>query len=393
MASFDPFAEEYFDDPFPIFKRLRDEEPACYVEEYDCYFLSRFEDIWQAVSDPRFSHRLGTNSQDLLVGKPPHLALSSMVPPAHTELRKVLFPHFSPRSAAKLEARTRELVGDFLDEALERGGELDVNGDLGRKISARVAFLLIGLPIADADMAAAAVNTAFDRSKGVKGPTEAALAAQQGLHEYLHRAMEERRGSPGGDGLIDRLLDFRHEGRPLPDDQIVSNLYLMVVGGTETLPKVFAGGVYQLWRHPDQRARLAADPGLAPDAFWEILRYEMPTLMLGAASDEPAEICGGLKIPAGQRIMHLWVSANRDEREFPDPDRFDIQRKAPRILTFNHGRHRCLGAHIAQMEGRVLLQELLARAPEYEVVEEKVVRIRSEFFRGYSEMPIRLRPS
>ena len=170
MASFDPFAEEYFDDPFPIFKRLRDEEPACYVEEYDCYFLSRFEDIWQAVSDPRFSHRLGTNSQDLLVGKPPHLALSSMVPPAHTELRKVLFPHFSPRSAAKLEARTRELVGDFLDEALERGGELDVNGDLGRKISARVAFLLIGLPIADADMAAAAVNSAFDRSKGVKGP-------------------------------------------------------------------------------------------------------------------------------------------------------------------------------------------------------------------------------
>jgi cytochrome P450 len=162
----------------------------------------------------------------------------------------------------------------------------------------------------------------------------------------------------------------------------------MVIGGTETLPKVFAGGVYQLYKHPDQRAELASDLGLARDAFWEMLRVEMPTLMLGACAEQETEIGGGTKISRGQKIMHLWVSANRDEREFDEPDRFDIHRKAPRILTFNHARHRCLGAHIAQMEGRVLLEELLVRAPEYEIDEGAAVRIRSEFFRGFEQLPI-----
>lgn len=161
-----------------------------------------------------------------------------------------------------------------------------------------------------------------------------------------------------------------------------------MVGGTETLPKVFAGGVYQLWRHADQRAQLVADPSLVPDAFWEILRFEMPTLMLGACAEQDTEIGGGTSIREGQKIMHLWVSANRDEREFEDPDHFNIHRRAPRILTFNNARHRCLGAHVAQMEGRVLLEELLARAPEYEVDEENGVRIRSEFFRGFDRLPI-----
>lgn len=114
----------------------------------------------------------------------------------------------------------------------------------------------------------------------------------------------------------------------------------------------------------------------------------MPTLMLGACAEEETEIGGGTKIAVGQKIMHLWVSANRDEREFDDPDRFDIHRKAPRILTFNNGRHRCLGAHIAQMEGRVLLEELLTRAPEFDVDEAGAVRIRSEFFRGFDRLPI-----
>ena len=162
----------------------------------------------------------------------------------------------------------------------------------------------------------------------------------------------------------------------------------MVVGGTETLPKVFAGGLFQLAKHPDQRKELAGDLSLAADAFWEMLRFEMPTLMLGACAEQETEIGGGTRISKDQKVMHLWVSANRDEREFGEPDRFDIHRRAPRILTFNHARHRCLGAHIAQMEGRVLLEELLVRAPEYAVDEANAVRIRSEFFRGFDRLPL-----
>jgi hypothetical protein len=387
MVAFDPFAESYFDDPFPVYRELRDEARAYYHEELDCYFLSRFEDIWDAVNSGHFSHRKGTNTQDLLVGKPPNLALSSMVPPAHTSLRKRLWPFFSPSATRALEPLVRESAAHFLDEAMEQG-RIDANGELGRRISVRVAFRIIGLPEEGADRAAELVGLAFDRSPDIKGPNERALTAQADLHAYLKGQIEARQARPGEGTLLDELIAYAFEGQKLPFEQLLSNVYLMVVGGTETLPKVFAGGVYQLWKNPDQRAELAGDLSLAQDAFWEMLRYEMPTLMLGACAEQETEIGGGQKIPLGQKIMHLWVSANRDEREFDDPDRFDIHRRAPRILTFNNARHRCLGAHVAQMEGRILLEELLTRAPEFEIDEANAVRLRSEFFRGFDRLPI-----
>ena len=162
---------------------------------------------------------------------------------------------------------------------------------------------------------------------------------------------------------------------------------ILVVGGTETLPKVFAGGVLQLYRHPEQRAALVKDPSLIPAAFVEIARYEMPTQFLTRTVGRDLEL-RGQKLREGQGVLLLYRSANRDEHEFEEPDRFDIHRRAPRILTFNHARHRCLGAHIAQMEGRVLLEELLVRAPEYAVDEANAVRIRSEFFRGFDRLPL-----
>ncbi len=387
MLEFDPFSESYFDDPFPVYERMRNESRAYYHEELDCYFLSRFDDIWDAVGSGHFSHRKGTNSQDLLVNKMPNLALSSMSPPDHTALRKMLWPFFSPRATRAIEPFVREHAKRFIQEAIEKGC-VDANGELGRRITVRVAFKLIGLPQEDADRVADLVGLAFDRSPDVKGPNQKALDAQAALHGYLQGKIEERKAAPAEGDLLDALIAYRFEGNALPDAQLLSNLYLFVIGGTETLPKVFAGGVYRLWKHPDQRAELAGDLSLAADAFWEMLRYEMPTLMLGSCAEQETEIGGGTKIQTGQKIMHLWVSANRDEREFDDPDRFDIHRKAPRILSFNHARHRCLGAHIAQMEGRVLLEELLTLAPEFEIDEERTVRIRSEFFRGFDRLPI-----
>lgn len=387
MVEFDPFSESYFDDPFPVYEAMRNEARAYYHEELDCYFLSRFQDIWDAVNSGHFSHRKGTNTQDLLAGKAPNLALSSMTPPSHTALRKTLWSFFSPSETRKLEPFVRKHAARFIDEGIE-AGRIDANGELGRRISVRVAFAIIGLPEEDSDHAAELVGLAFARSPDVKGPDERALAAQAELHEYLSGQIKARQEAAGGDDLLDELIAYQFEGQKLPFAQLLSNIYLLVVGGTETLPKVFAGGVYQLYKHPDQRAELAGDLSLAKDAFWEMLRYEMPTLMLGACAEQPTEIGGGMKIDEGQKIMHLWVSANRDEREFEDPNRFDIHRRAPRILTFNHARHRCIGAHIAQMEGRVLLEELLTRKPEFEIDEGEAVLIRSEFFRGFERLPI-----
>jgi len=390
MLSFDPFSERYFDDPFPIYARLRDEAPALYLEQYDCFFLSRFQDVWDAVSNPAFSHRRGTTSMELLLGNTDlhQRALSGLVPPEHTALRKALAPAFGPRATRQLEAEAQDLAAGFLEERLPEG-ELDAISDLALRLSVRVAFRILGLPLADAESVAVQVGQTFHRQEGTRGYTETGRSATQDLREYLADLVHERQGRRGDADLIDTLLAFRFEGRALPPEEVVSNLYLMVIGGTETLPKVFAGLLYQLWRHPDQRAEVVAQPELAAGAFWEALRYEMPTLMLGATAEEDTAISGGKPVRAGQKLMHLWCSANRDEREFPEPERFDIHRRAPRILSFNHARHRCLGAHVAQMEGRVLLREVLKRIPDYEVEESRAVRIRSEFFRGFSSLPLR----
>jgi cytochrome P450 len=162
---------------------------------------------------------------------------------------------------------------------------------------------------------------------------------------------------------------------------------MIAIGGTETFPKVFSALLYRLWQNPAQRAAVAADPSQAPHAFQEALRYDMPTQMLGRTVAQDFEL-HGQRLRAGSGICFLWASANRDEREFPDPDRFDVARRAPRILSFGTGAHMCLGANAAKLEGRVLLEELLARMPEYEVDEAASVRLRSEFFRGFARLPI-----
>jgi cytochrome P450 len=248
---------------------------------------------------------------------------------------------------------------------------------------------IAGLPVEDTDWVFEKVRAAFDRQVGVRGQTDAARAAVAELTGYAAFHIDERRRRPNGEGVIARLLSFEYEGRPMKEEEIVSNLFLLLIGGSETMPKVFAGLVHRLWQNPDQRAAVAAEPDLTPDAVWEALRTEMPTLMLGATAEADTEICGGVPVRAGQKVIHLWAAANRDEREFADPDRFDIHRRAPRIASFNPGRHICLGMHVAQMEGRVLLRELLRVAPRYEVIEDEAVRVRSEMFRGYASLPIR----
>src|SRR5262245_53385422 len=321
-----PFSEALCDDPWPIYRRLRDEAPAYYLEEFDCWFLSRFEDVWRACADPRFAAGDGVTSIDLLLGQRFPSAeseqnLASLDPPRHTRLRERLAPLFMPRAARALEGFTRELAGSLLDAALPRG-ELDVIGDLAMRVSVRVACRILGIPLEDADLLAGNVNAAFHRDPEARGQTEAGQAAGSLLRDYLSKWVAERRARPRGDGLIDRLLAFEVDGRRFSNEDVVSNLTLLVIGGTGTLPKVVAGAVHQLARHPEQRARVASQPGMAADALWEALRTEMPTQMLGRTLREEV-VLHGLRLRPGQKAMFLWACANRDEREFADPERFD----------------------------------------------------------------------
>ncbi len=186
--------------------------------------------------------------------------------------------------------------------------------------------------------------------------------------------------------LLNAYLNAEFDGKPIPDDNIASQMATLVIGSTDSFPKIFAAGALELYRNPEQRAELVADPGLIPNAFREALRYGMPTQFLGRTVVEPVQLREH-RFEPGQIVIFLFPSANRDDREFDDPDRFDIRRRSRRILTFGHGSHSCLGTHIAALEGELATRHLLERMPEYVIDEARVERLRSEFVSGIVGLP------
>ena len=359
MVDYHPLSEKvYGDEVWPIFRQMRDEAPAYYLEEFDCFFLTRFEDIWNLLPQPGISMVNGQTTIDLLLGQAISPgngeALSGADPPYQTALRAAIMRYFSPNAARRLEPLARQFVRSFLKEARERG-RVDLVGELAMRLSVRVACTIIGISLDEADRLVADVNAFFDRSDDVDGSTETSLAAKDRLIHFIDELIEAHRRKPGDGDLVDALLAIEVDGKKISQDGLRGTLQTGIIGGTETLPKVFAACAYRLWQNPEQRAQVAANPAeLARDAFWEALRYDMPTQMLGRTVTQDIQLHDTLMKP-GQKVMFLWPAANRDEREFPDPERYDFTRRAPRILSFGHATHRCMGAHVAQLEGRILI--------------------------------------
>jgi hypothetical protein len=271
-------------------------------------------------------------------------------------------------------------------------GECDVVGDLGAQLSVRVACTAIGIPLEDAQLLHALVWRFFAREPGVDGITEDGLKAAEELNDYFLRLVDGRRRSGhDADDVVNLFRRVEVGGRRLADPEIASHLSMLIIGGSETFPKTLANAVYRLGEHPDQRAECAADPSLIPDAYNEALRYDMPTQFLGRTLLRDLKL-HGRPMRAGQAVLFLYPSANRDEREFEEPDRFDVKRRPRRILSFGAGTHACLGMHVARMEGRVCLEAILARMPEYVVEIERAERLRTEFVQGFASLPIRFDP-
>jgi hypothetical protein len=392
MLRYDPFDSAIIHgDPHPIYKRLRDEAPVYYVERFDCWALSRFEDVWNALDDPNVSSARGSTSGHLLTRvQPLQRMLNTMDPPEHTRLRALLRPLFSPARMRRLEPEFRRFVAGTLD-ALRDREVVDAVGELAQPLATFVACAVAGFPPADGEMLRELVHRFLAREKGVDGMTEAGVRAQEEMGAYFSGLAAERRRAPrDAEDALGALLGFEPEGRPMPDEEVAANLMLLLIGGTDTLPKALANTLHRLHRNPVQRARVVADPELALDAFHEALRIDMPTQYMCRSLLRDAEL-HGQKLRAGQPLLLLYASANRDEREFPDPDAYRLERRPPRHLGFSHGTHACLGLHAARAEARIAIQELLARHPRYEVQEDGIERFETEFVQGYSKLPIRLR--
>jgi cytochrome P450 len=389
MLEYDPHSETMLRDPYPVYRRLRDEDPVHFVEKYHGWALSRFEDIWQVTQDvEHLTAREGTTPPYLVSRVIPALPnLNHMDPPEQKQLRAELAPFFLPRRVRSLEERIRALVRDCLDVLIETG-EADAVRDIGQIVASRVACLAIGFPPGDSAYIVDLVKRFFSREPGVEGMTETGVAAFAEMQAYLSRIAAARRACTGPpENPIDVLVRARVAGEPLDDELVGQHLILLLAGATETFPKVFASSVLRLWQHPDQRRTLVQDRARIPVALRECLRYDMPTQFAMRKIVKPLEL-RGRSLQVGELVIFLWPAGNRDEREFTDPDVFDIARDPPRLLSFGNGIHRCLGAHFAQAEGRILLEELLARAPDYEVDEARAARERSELFQGFTRLPM-----
>ena len=388
MIDYDPFDARVRADPLPYYTALREEAPVYYIEKYDAWALSRFEDIWACSSDPRFSAASGTAPAQVLTKEQPLTPmLNVMDPPAHTRLRAAIRKSFLPASIRQLEPVARKLFDGLLDEVQERG-ECDVVQDLAARLSVQAACMAIGLPAEDGRHLTELVQRFFTHDPDEQGMAESGLAALGELTDYCTgRARERRRRPEEGPRALDALLRFDNDGRPFSDEEIGSHLTMLIIGGSETFPKTLANGIVRLWQHPEQRAALIEDPSQIPAAYDEILRFDMPTQFLCRTLREDLTL-HGQSLRKGQGVLFLYASANRDEREFDKPDRFDIARRAQRFLSFGAGTHACLGTHVARMEGRVTLEAILSRMPDYEVQLDRAQRLRTEFVQGYSHLPI-----
>ena len=391
MVQYSPLMPEILENPFPIYKRLRDEAPAYYCEEFDCWALSRFQDIWEQSSDNESYSAAARGTTPLhLITKQLSVfpSVNMMDPPEHVRNRALISGAFKPKRVQELAPVVEEIV-ERRAQVLDTDAEVDLVGDYIAKVAIEVSCVLLGLPVEDGDTLYGYVNRFFDREPGKPGITEDGIAAMADLGSHLADLVRYHRKHPlDADVLMNAYLNARFDGEPLSDADIASQMSTLVIGSTDSFPKIFASFVLELFRHPAQRAELVADGSLVPNAFREGLRYGMPTQFLGRTVTKEVHLHGQTFTP-GQAVIFLYPSANRDEREFEDPDRFDIHRRSKRILTFGHGNHACLGTHIAALEGETSIRALLRHMPEYVVDESRIARLRSEFVAGITGMPVR----
>ncbi len=395
---YDPFAPEVMADPLPFYKILRDEFPAYFIEEYEAWAISRFEDVWTILNDTE-GHITSTEGtmmfrEQLVVSNggvvpeasyDPLTVLSYTESPVHEDLRQAVGPPLRRNAVQRLEELIRAMARARLDELIPRG-RFNVTREYGGIVAAATMCHLFGIPLSDAEMVRDAVLVCDPSVQDV-----AAQGVAYGQLTDLVTDVVRRRRAAGADGrypLIDGLLDFRLNGRALTDEEISGSVLATILfGGAETLPKVVAHGLMELWRDPDQRREVAADPANCATAFEEMLRFCAPAQWFTRQVKKPIVIAGK-ELSVGHRIFPLLMSGNRDEREFEDPDRFIWDRAVKRHLAFGQGQGFCIGNHVARLEGRILLEELLARVPDYEIDIEHAVRPPSSFQWGWRTVPM-----
>ena len=381
---FNPYSPSFRQDPYPVYRRLRDEYPVYHNEELGFFAISRYDDIVAALQDVETfssSNALGIGAPKEVLDQIPMMMM--LDPPRHGQLRALVNRAFTPRRVAGLEPRIRALARSLVDDFIERGS-CDLVEHFSGPLPATVTAELLGVPAEDGLMfkeKSTAIVT-----QDAKGGGDLDFTPAIELMLYMTAAYDERRKQPRDD-LMSALLEAEIDGERLSQEELLGFAFLLLVAGNETTTNLISNAVGLLDQYPDQRRQLVDDPSLLHAAIEEFLRFESPVQGLSRTPRKDSVI-HGCTVPEDAQLLLLYASANRDERRIDDPERFDISRDPKPHLAFGFGTHFCLGASLARLEAKIALEELLARAPEFRLDFASSARLGGGVVRGWATLPV-----
>jgi cytochrome P450 len=397
-----PLGDGYFQDPLSVFARMREQSPVTSVitpEGQRAWLITRYEDVRKALADPRLSKDWRKLRSPGFVPDPSvGFLMAHMLnadPPDHTRLRRLVQKAFTPGRVAALRPRIEAITGALLDAMAGGGGAAGDSPDGAIDLITAFAFPLpmtvicelLGIPDGDREefktwsQVILSSTATFDEYRAAGGA----------MYAYFTALLADKRAAPADD-LLSALITARDSGDSLDEPELLAMIFLLLVAGHETTVNLIATGTLALLTHPAEFARLRSDPSLLPGAVEELLRYANP---LNHATDRyaPASFeVGGVLIPAGEPVLVVTSSANRDPARFPDPDRLDVGRDASGHVAFGHGIHYCVGAPLARLEGEIAFGALLSRFPGLSLaVDPAALRWRpSSLIHGLETLPVRL---
>jgi cytochrome P450 len=379
---YDPYDVEINADPYPVFRRLREEAPLYYNERHDFYAVSLFDDVERALLD----HKTYISGRGAILElikaniKIPPGVLLFEDPPVHTVHRSLLSRVFTPRKVAALEPKIREFCARSLDP-LVGARRFDFIADLGAQMPMRTIGMLLGIPEEDQESIRDSVDANLRTEAGK--PMKRSDISGEMFAEYIDWRAEH----PSTELLQAEFEDETGKVRRLTREEILTYVNVLAGAGNETTGRLIGWAGKLLADHPDQRRQLVEDRALIPNAIEEILRYEPPAPQVARYVARGVEV-RGRTVPEGSVMLLLIGAANRDDRRHPDGERFDIRRQIDQHLTFSHGIHFCLGAALARLEGRVALDEVLKRFPEWEVDRAGARLATTSTVRGWETLPV-----
>jgi len=397
-VDYDPRRPEVIADPFPVFQELREQAPLYRSSVLGGWVLTRYDDVKLAISDRRFSAdrmrpffaQLPVSSQTAYATLRDSISRWAVFhdPPEHTRLRGLMNKAFTARAIERLEPRIRILIDRLLDQVVDVG-EMDLIADLAYPLPASVILDMLGLPCDDldrikvwSDELALFVGSSVNTPDKYQRATDSITA----MNEYFLRAIQRRRHTPGDD-LLTSLLAAQEQGDLLSDDELVATCVLLVFAGHETTTNLIGNGILALLRHPAELARLRNEPGLMPLAVEELLRFDGPAASVVRIATEEI-LLHGQTIRPGERVFAMLNAANRDPRQFANPETLDIARKENRHLAFGQGIHFCIGAPLARMEAKLAITAILQRCPNLALQSMPLDWSNSLVLRGVRSLPV-----